>query len=81
MQKNCGCHFLFGADTSEHVTQQMLKALEGREEYQAEVHLYKKNGECERTRERQVILHNLKLSQRHVNREIRDNIETLFDIV
>lgn len=81
MQKNCGCHFLFGADTSEHVTQQMLKALEGREEYQAEVHLYKKNGECERTKERQVILHNLKLSQKHVNREIRDNIETLFDIV
>uniref|UniRef100_A0A674NVA7 Voltage-gated delayed rectifier potassium channel KCNH4 n=1 Tax=Takifugu rubripes TaxID=31033 RepID=A0A674NVA7_TAKRU len=44
MQKNCGCHFLFGADTSEHVAQQMLKALEGREEYQAEVYFYKKNG-------------------------------------
>ncbi|KAM7370746.1 hypothetical protein PAMP_010269 [Pampus punctatissimus] len=44
MQKNCSCHFLYGADTSEHVAQQIEKALEGREEYQAEVHFYKKNG-------------------------------------
>ncbi|XP_067432475.1 potassium voltage-gated channel subfamily H member 4 isoform X2 [Thunnus thynnus] len=44
MQKNCSCHFLYGADTSEHVAQQMEKALEGREEYQTEVHFYKKNG-------------------------------------
>ncbi|KAM9336688.1 LOW QUALITY PROTEIN: voltage-gated delayed rectifier potassium channel KCNH4-like [Symphorus nematophorus] len=44
MQKNCSCRFLYGADTSEHVAQQMVKALEGREEYQAEVHFYKKNG-------------------------------------
>ncbi|AWP17761.1 Potassium voltage-gated channel subfamily H member 4 [Scophthalmus maximus] len=44
MQKNCSCHFLYGADTSEHVAQQMEKALEGRQEYQAEVHFYKKNG-------------------------------------
>ncbi|TMS22443.1 Potassium voltage-gated channel subfamily H member 8 [Larimichthys crocea] len=44
MQKNCSCRFLYGADTSEHVTQQMVKALEGKEEYQAEVHFYKKNG-------------------------------------
>lgn len=44
MQKNCTCHFLYGVDTSDHVTQQMEKALEGREEYQAEVHFYKKNG-------------------------------------
>ncbi|XP_028991163.1 potassium voltage-gated channel subfamily H member 4-like [Betta splendens] len=44
MQKNCTCHFLYGADTSERVAQQMEKALEGREEYQAEVHFYKKNG-------------------------------------
>ncbi|XP_053196851.1 potassium voltage-gated channel subfamily H member 4 [Scomber japonicus] len=44
MQKNCSCHFLYGADTSEHIAQQMEKALEGREEYQAEVHFYKKNG-------------------------------------
>uniref|UniRef100_A0A3B4Z8M1 Voltage-gated delayed rectifier potassium channel KCNH4 n=1 Tax=Stegastes partitus TaxID=144197 RepID=A0A3B4Z8M1_9TELE len=44
MQKNCSCRFLYGADTSEHVAQQMEKALEGREEYQAEVHFYKKNG-------------------------------------
>ncbi|XP_041671760.1 potassium voltage-gated channel subfamily H member 4 [Cheilinus undulatus] len=44
MQKNCTCRFLYGADTSEHVAQQMEKALEGREEYQSEVHFYKKNG-------------------------------------
>ncbi|XP_068161061.1 potassium voltage-gated channel subfamily H member 4 [Antennarius striatus] len=44
MQKNCSCRFLYGADTSEHVAQQMLKALEGREEYQAEVRFYKKDG-------------------------------------
>lgn len=46
MQKNCSCRFLYGADTSEHVAHQMVKALEGREEYQAEVHFYKKNGGC-----------------------------------
>ncbi|XP_053269759.1 potassium voltage-gated channel subfamily H member 4 [Pleuronectes platessa] len=44
MQKNCSCRFLYGSDTSEHVAQQMEKALEGREEYQAEVHFYRKNG-------------------------------------
>lgn len=44
MQKNCSCRFLYGPDTSEHVAQQMMKALEDREEYQAEVHFYKKNG-------------------------------------
>ncbi|XP_058476794.1 potassium voltage-gated channel subfamily H member 4 isoform X1 [Solea solea] len=44
MQKNCSCHFLYGADTSEHVAQLMEKALEGRQEYQTEVHFYKKNG-------------------------------------
>lgn len=46
MQKNCSCRFLYGADTSEQVAQQMEKALESREEYQAEVHFYKKNGGC-----------------------------------
>ncbi|KAJ7984600.1 hypothetical protein DPEC_G00356460 [Dallia pectoralis] len=44
MQKKCSCRFLYGNETSEHVAQQMEKALEGREEYQAEVHFYKKNG-------------------------------------
>ncbi|KAI9526382.1 hypothetical protein NQZ68_039990 [Dissostichus eleginoides] len=44
MQKNCSCRFLYGMDTCEHVAQQMEKALEGREEYQAEVHFYNKNG-------------------------------------
>ncbi|XP_061561673.1 potassium voltage-gated channel subfamily H member 4-like isoform X2 [Phycodurus eques] len=44
MQKNCSCRFLHGADTSERVAQQMEKALEGRQEYQAQVHFYRKNG-------------------------------------
>ena len=44
MQKNCSCRFLYGGDTSELVAQQMEKALEGREEYQTEVHFYRKNG-------------------------------------
>ncbi|XP_041939568.1 potassium voltage-gated channel subfamily H member 4 isoform X1 [Alosa sapidissima] len=44
MQKNCSCQFLYGAGTSEHVAQQMQKALEGREEYQTEVQFYRKNG-------------------------------------
>ncbi|CDQ63630.1 unnamed protein product [Oncorhynchus mykiss] len=44
MQKKCSCRFLYGHDTSEHVAQQMEKALEGREEFQTEVHFYKKNG-------------------------------------
>ncbi|XP_019721369.1 potassium voltage-gated channel subfamily H member 4 [Hippocampus comes] len=44
MQKNCSCRFLHGADTSERVAQQMEKALEGRHEYQAQVHFYRKDG-------------------------------------
>lgn len=44
MQKNCSCRFLYGGDTSESVAQQMIKALEEREEYQAEVRFYKKSG-------------------------------------
>lgn len=47
MQKNCSCQFLYGAGTSEHVAQQMQKALEGREEYQTEVQFYRKNGETQ----------------------------------
>lgn len=44
MQKNCSCHFLYGSGTSEQVVQGMTKAMEGKEEYQAEVQFYKKNG-------------------------------------
>lgn len=44
MQKNCSCRFLYGSDTSESVAQQMTRALEEREEYQAEVRFYKKSG-------------------------------------
>uniref|UniRef100_A0A8C2BZP6 Voltage-gated delayed rectifier potassium channel KCNH4 n=1 Tax=Cyprinus carpio TaxID=7962 RepID=A0A8C2BZP6_CYPCA len=44
MQKNCSCHFLYGSGTSEQVSQGVEKALESKEEYQAEVQFYKKNG-------------------------------------
>ncbi|XP_039595845.1 potassium voltage-gated channel subfamily H member 4a isoform X1 [Polypterus senegalus] len=44
MQKNCTCRFLYGVETSELVSQQMEKALESRQEYQAEVCFYKKSG-------------------------------------
>ncbi|XP_031422586.1 potassium voltage-gated channel subfamily H member 4a isoform X2 [Clupea harengus] len=43
MQKTCKCHFLYGPDTSERVTQQLEKILEGQREYQTEVRLYRKN--------------------------------------
>lgn len=45
MQTNCSCRFLHGPETSEHVALQMEKALEGRQEFQAEVQLYKRSGE------------------------------------
>ncbi|KAG9264251.1 potassium voltage-gated channel subfamily H member 4 isoform X1 [Astyanax mexicanus] len=44
MKKTCTCHFLHGPETSERVTQQVQKTLEGQREYQAEVRYYKKNG-------------------------------------
>ncbi|XP_076851658.1 potassium voltage-gated channel subfamily H member 4a [Brachyhypopomus gauderio] len=44
MKKTCTCHFLHGQETSERVTQQVEKTLEGQREYQAEVRYYKKNG-------------------------------------
>ncbi|KAI5619675.1 potassium voltage-gated channel subfamily H member 4-like isoform X1 [Silurus asotus] len=44
MQKNCSCRFLYGSGTSEQVAQGMEKALESKEEYQAEVQFYKKDG-------------------------------------
>ncbi|XP_067088846.1 potassium voltage-gated channel subfamily H member 4a [Osmerus mordax] len=44
MQKTCTCRFLQGAETSERVTQQVDKALEGQQEYQGEVCFYRKNG-------------------------------------
>ncbi|KAM6957769.1 potassium voltage-gated channel subfamily H member 4a [Aplochiton taeniatus] len=44
MQKACTCRFLHGADTSERVTQQLDKALEGHQEYQGEVRFYRKDG-------------------------------------
>lgn len=50
MQKTCKCHFLYGPETSERVTQQLEKILEGQREYQTEVRLYRKTGECEDAR-------------------------------
>ncbi|XP_026887834.2 potassium voltage-gated channel subfamily H member 4a isoform X1 [Electrophorus electricus] len=44
MKKTCTCHFLHGQETSERVTQQVEKTLEGQREYRAEVRYYKKNG-------------------------------------
>ncbi|NXE55922.1 KCNH4 protein, partial [Casuarius casuarius] len=44
MQKNCSCRFLCGAETSEPVLQRVEKALDGKQEYQAEVCFYKKGG-------------------------------------
>lgn len=44
MKKTCTCRFLHGEETSERVTQQVQKALEGQREYQAEVRYYRKNG-------------------------------------
>uniref|UniRef100_A0A672HJC1 Voltage-gated delayed rectifier potassium channel KCNH4 n=1 Tax=Salarias fasciatus TaxID=181472 RepID=A0A672HJC1_SALFA len=44
MQKTCTCSFLHGPETSQHVTQQVDKALEGQREYQEEVCFYRKNG-------------------------------------
>ncbi|XP_027032628.2 potassium voltage-gated channel subfamily H member 4 [Tachysurus fulvidraco] len=44
MQKNCSCRFLYGSGTNEQVAQGMEKALESKEEYQAEVQFYKKDG-------------------------------------
>ncbi|NXG38752.1 KCNH4 protein, partial [Dromaius novaehollandiae] len=44
MQKNCSCRFLCGAETSEPALQRIEKALDGKQEYQAEVCFYKKGG-------------------------------------
>ncbi|XP_020488283.2 potassium voltage-gated channel subfamily H member 4a [Labrus bergylta] len=44
MQKTCACSFLHGVETNESVIQQVDKALEGQQEFQGEVCLYRKNG-------------------------------------
>ncbi|XP_069490571.1 voltage-gated delayed rectifier potassium channel KCNH4 [Ambystoma mexicanum] len=44
MQKNGSCRFLYGAETSDPVLQHIEKVLEGKQEYQAELCFYKKNG-------------------------------------
>ncbi|KAM6965991.1 potassium voltage-gated channel subfamily H member 4a isoform 2-T2 [Tautogolabrus adspersus] len=43
MQKTCTCSFLHGVETNESVIQQLDKALEGQQEFQGEVCLYRKN--------------------------------------
>ncbi|XP_029428104.1 potassium voltage-gated channel subfamily H member 4 [Rhinatrema bivittatum] len=44
MQKNCSCRFLYGTETSDAVLQRIEKVLDGKQEYQAEVCFYKKDG-------------------------------------
>ncbi len=44
MKKTCTCQFLHGQETSERVTQQVEKTLEGQREFQTEVRYYRKNG-------------------------------------
>uniref|UniRef100_A0A8C1YCB9 Voltage-gated delayed rectifier potassium channel KCNH4 n=1 Tax=Cyprinus carpio TaxID=7962 RepID=A0A8C1YCB9_CYPCA len=43
MKKTCTCQFLHGQETSERVTQQVDKTLEGQREFQTEVRYYRKN--------------------------------------
>ncbi|KAM9829096.1 voltage-gated delayed rectifier potassium channel KCNH8-like isoform 7-T8 [Syngnathus typhle] len=44
MQKSCTCHFLYGGETSDHLTSQMQRALDERREFKTEIILYKKSG-------------------------------------
>uniref|UniRef100_UPI00398E9288 voltage-gated delayed rectifier potassium channel KCNH4-like n=1 Tax=Pristiophorus japonicus TaxID=55135 RepID=UPI00398E9288 len=44
MQKNCGCRFLHGAETSDQLSMQIEKALDSKQEFQGEVQFYKKSG-------------------------------------
>nr|XP_048687480.1 potassium voltage-gated channel subfamily H member 3 isoform X1 [Caretta caretta] len=44
MQHCCACSFLYGPDTSELVRQQIRKALDERQEFKAELILYRKSG-------------------------------------
>ncbi|KAM9296168.1 voltage-gated delayed rectifier potassium channel KCNH4 [Gastrophryne carolinensis] len=45
MQKNCKCRFLYGVETSETVLQGIERSMEEKQEYQAEVCFYKKDGD------------------------------------
>uniref|UniRef100_A0A8C5PJ83 Potassium voltage-gated channel subfamily H member 4 n=1 Tax=Leptobrachium leishanense TaxID=445787 RepID=A0A8C5PJ83_9ANUR len=45
MQKNCSCRFLYGPETSESVLQSIGRVLDEKQEYQAEVCFYKKDGD------------------------------------
>ncbi|KAM8946184.1 voltage-gated delayed rectifier potassium channel KCNH4 [Pelodytes ibericus] len=45
MQKNCSCRFLYGAETSDNVLKSIERVLEEKQEYQAEVCFYKKDGD------------------------------------
>ncbi|KAM9820862.1 voltage-gated delayed rectifier potassium channel KCNH8-like [Neosynchiropus ocellatus] len=44
MQKSCLCHFLYGVETSSHLTSLMQSALEERREFKTELVLYRKSG-------------------------------------
>ncbi len=60
MKKTCTCQFLHGQETSERVTQQVEKTLEGQREFQTEVRYYRKNGKKQ----------SLDLLQKFINWEI-----------
>ncbi|KAM8872840.1 voltage-gated delayed rectifier potassium channel KCNH8-like [Synchiropus picturatus] len=44
MQKSCLCHFLYGVETSNHLTSLMQTALDQRREFKTEIVLYRKSG-------------------------------------
>ncbi|XP_074836400.1 voltage-gated inwardly rectifying potassium channel KCNH3 isoform X2 [Carettochelys insculpta] len=44
MQRSCACTFLYGPETSERVRQQIRRALDERQEFKAELVLYRKSG-------------------------------------
>uniref|UniRef100_A0A8C9VZ95 Voltage-gated delayed rectifier potassium channel KCNH4 n=1 Tax=Scleropages formosus TaxID=113540 RepID=A0A8C9VZ95_SCLFO len=44
MQKSCACHFLYGPETSDRLTEQIQGALDERREFKTELIFYKKGG-------------------------------------
>ncbi|KPP79138.1 hypothetical protein Z043_101306 [Scleropages formosus] len=49
MQKSCACHFLYGPETSDRLTEQIQGALDERREFKTELIFYKKGGEITST--------------------------------
>ena len=46
IQKACTCEFLYGQETNEKATKQIRHALQGSDEKEVEIILYKNNGNC-----------------------------------